>query len=140
MKLLEKIKNFFFKKKQELHLSKEDLEIFAKTLNDPPNPNDKLKRAVKNYTLATKFNEDKVRLKSFIEPHIKELDHYFYKSLQLISKIQLDDLRCSLTQSNSISFRLFKDKFEVSFEVFYTKDSKYDNIEVVYTIYEPLLN
>lgn len=70
MKLLEKIKNFFFKKKQELHLSKEDLEVFAKTLNDPPNPNYKLKRAVRNYNLATKFNDDKVRLKLFIEPHI----------------------------------------------------------------------
>lgn len=64
MKLLEKIKNFFFKKKQELHLSKEDLEIFAKTLNDPPNPNYKLKRAVRNYILQTKFNEDEPLLMS----------------------------------------------------------------------------
>lgn len=82
-----------------------------------------------------KFINDKNRLKNYIDPNEKELDYFFEKSISFFEQLNLGYFTFSLTASKSISFRLFKNKYEIAFEVFYTKDDKNDDIEVVYTIY-----
>ena len=85
--------------------------------------------------LETKFNLDKIRLARFIKNNDKELEDYFKKAVLNILELNPDNIVFSLTSSQSINYRIYKDNFEVHFEVFYTKDDADDKIEAVYSIY-----
>lgn len=91
----------------------------------------------KNHGLIReKIGVDKVRLKDYIGGHENELDDFLERSLACFDILELNVFRAYLTTSKSIAFRLYKGDYEISFEVFYTKDDTDDDVEVVYTIYK----
>lgn len=94
-----------------------------------------LKQRVFNRIIC-KFKSDIEQYPELIGDNLNAVNQYFNKTLELLSPIFPDNIVFSLTNSESLYFRIYKGNKEINLEVFYSKYDSDDNIEAVVNVYE----
>ena len=84
--------------------------------------------------LVTKFDLDKIRLSRYVGENINNLNDNFDRAVINILNLNPEKVYFSLTSSDSIDFRIYKNNFEIYLEIFYTNDD--DGIECIYSIFK----
>jgi hypothetical protein len=82
--------------------------------------------------LFSKFDLDKIRLSRYIHGSVNELNNYFDRAVKNILNLNPEKVYFSLSSTDSIDFRIYKNNFEIYLEIFYTQD---DEIECIYSIF-----
>lgn len=83
-----------------------------------------------------KFENDVKQYPHLVEGNYNSAKQYFSKTLELLSPLNPDNIVFSLTTSESLYFRIYKGKKEITLEVFYSKYDADDNIEAVVIVSE----
>jgi len=86
--------------------------------------------------IICKFKSDIEQYPELIGDNLNDANQFFNKTLELLSPIGPDNIVFSLTNSESLYFRIYKGNKEINLEVFYSKYDDDDNIEAVVNVYE----